>query len=213
MMRIELFDFNHRRITMKRLFAITLLLLYAAVAASQTPPVRVRGKIEKLDGQVLIVKSREGPSVTIKLNDNFTVAGVVAASLADVAAGKYVGIASLPQADGSQKALEVLIFPDAMRGAGEGHYAWDLMPDSMMTNADVADVASGAQGRTFSLKYKDGEKKVMVPDGIPIVTFVAADRSALTAGASVFIGTQKQPDGSLTAGRVNVGLKGLVPPM
>lgn len=198
---------------MKRLLAVSLLLLYAAVAVAQTPPVRVRGKIEKLDGQMMTVKTREGPSVTIKLNDNVTVAGVVAASLADVVAGKYVGIASLPQADGSQKALEVLIFPEAMRGAGEGHYAWDLMPDSMMTNADVADVASGAQGRTFSLRYKDGEKKVTVPDGVPIVTFFPADRSALTVGASVFVGTQRQPDGSLTAGRVNVGLKGLVPPM
>jgi len=198
---------------MKRLLAVSLLLLYAAAAIAQTPPVRVRGKIEKLDGQVLTVKTREGPSVTIKLNENFAVAGVVAASLDDVVAGRFVGIASLPQADGSQKALEVLIFPEAMRGAGEGHYAWDLMPDSMMTNANVADVASGAQGRTFSLRYKDGEKKVVVPEGVPIVTFFPADRSALTVGASVFVGTQRQPDGSLTAGRVNVGLKGLVPPM
>jgi hypothetical protein len=198
---------------MKRLLAVSVMLLYAAVAVAQAPPTRVRGKIEKLDGQVLIVKSREGPSLTIKLNDNFTVAGVIAASIDDVVAGKFVGIASLPQADGSQKALEVLIFPEAMRGAGEGHYAWDLMPDSMMTNANVADVASGAQGRTFSLRYKDGEKNVVVPEGVPIVTFFPADRSALTVGASVFVGTQRQPDGSLTAGRVNVGLKGLVPPM
>ena len=199
---------------MQRLLAVSLLLLYAAVSVAQTPPTRVRGKIEKLDGQVMTVKTREGPSVTIRLNDNFTVAGVVAAPLADVTAGKYVGIASLPQADGSQKALEVLIFPDSMRGFGEGHYAWDLMPDSMMTNASVADVASGAQGRTFSLRYKDGEKKVVVPEGVPIVTFVPAERSALAPGASNFIGAaQRQPDGSLTAGRVNVGLDGLVPPM
>ncbi len=197
---------------MKRLLAVSLLLLYAAVAVAQAPPVRVRGKIEKLDGQMLIVKSREGPSVTIKLIDNFTVAGVVAASRADITAGKFVGVASLPQADGTQNALEVLIFPDAMRGTGEGHYAWDLMPDSMMTNATVADV-SAVGGAIFSLRYKDGEKKVLVPEGVPIVTFVPADRSALVPGASVFVGTQKQPDGSLTAARVNVGLKGLVPPM
>lgn len=197
---------------MKRLLALSLLLLYAAVAVSQTTPVRVRGKIEKFDGQSITVKTREGPSVTIKLNDNFTVAGVVAASRADIAAGKFVGIASLPQGDGTQKALEVLIFPDAMRGANEGHYAWDLMPDSMMTNATVADV-SAVGGAIVSLRYKDGEKKVLVPEGVPIVTFVPAERSELVPGASVFVGTLRQPDGSLTAGRVNVGLKGLVPPM
>ena len=211
-MRSRMPDSNQGKINMKRLLALSLALLYAAAAIAQAPPVRVRGKIERLDGQVLTVKTREGPSVAIKLNDNFTVAGVVAASLEDVTAGKFVGVASLPQADGTQTALEVLIFPEAMRGFGEGHYAWDLMPDSMMTNATVAEV-SAVTRNIFSLRYKDGEKKFMVPGGVPIVTFAPADRSALVPGASVFIGTQKQPDGSLAAGRVNVGLNGLVPPM
>ena len=197
---------------MKRILAVLLLAAFSVAAFAQTP-VRVRGTIQSYDNQTLVVKSRTGELVTIKLADKFAVAGVAPATLADVTAGKFIGTATLGQKDGALVALEVLIFPDAMRGANEGHYPWDLQPESLMTNATIADVSGAAQGRVLALKYKDGEKKVFVPEGVPIVTFVPAERSELKPGAHVFVGTARQADGSLTAGRVNVGLKGLVPPM
>ena len=197
---------------MKRILAVLILAALAISAYAQTP-VRVRGTIQSYDNQTLVVKSRSGELVTIKLADKFVVAGVAPATLADVTAGKFIGTATLGQKDGALVALEVLIFPDAMRGANEGHYPWDLQPESLMTNATIADVSGAAQGRVLALKYKDGEKKVFVPEGVPIVTFLPAERSELKRGAHVFVGTARQADGTFTAGRVNVGLNGLVPPM
>jgi hypothetical protein len=201
----------------RRLAAFGIVAAVAATAftaaAQSTPPVRVRGAIEAVDGSVLKVKSRDGADLTIRLADNATVAGVVPATLADVKPGSFVGIASLTK-DGTLMALEVLIFPEAMRGTGEGHYGWDLMPDSMMTNATVAETVGEAKGQTLKLKYKDGEKSITVPKEAPIVTFVPADRSELKPGAKIFIGgAQKQPDGTLLAARVNVGKDGMTPPM
>jgi hypothetical protein len=198
--------------TTLRAALVLLLALVCAEAIAQTPPVRVRGTIEKLDNSVLTVKTRDG-TTDIKLADNFSVNGVAPASLADITPGKFVGIAAVPRGDGPQAALEVLIFPDSMRGTGEGHYPWDLQPESTMTNATVADIVTATKDRVVTLRHKGGEQKISVADGVPIVTFVPSDRSALTPGASVFVITTRQPDGSLTAGRVNVGLKGLVPPM
>lgn len=198
---------------MKRILAVLILASLSAAALAQTP-VRVRGTIQSYDNQTLVVKAHTGELVTIKLADKFAVAGVAPATLADVTAGKFIGTATLGQKDGALVALEVLIFPETMRGANEGHYPWDLQPESLMTNATIADVAPGpATGRVLLLKYKDGEKKVLVPEGVPIVTFLPAERSDLKPGAHVFVGTARQPDGTLTAGRVNVGLNGLVPPM
>jgi hypothetical protein len=196
-------------------FVLTLVLAAAAaVAAAQTTPTRIRGQIVGLDGQTLTIKPRAGgETLVVKLADNFGVTGVVPMTMVDIAPGKFVGVASLPQPDGSLKAIEVLIFPDAMRGSGEGHYPWDLAPQSMMTNANVAEVESVAGGRSMLLRYKDGEKRVVVPEGAPIVTFVPADRSALLPGAHVLVGAQRQADGTLTAPRVTVGLNGLMPPM
>jgi hypothetical protein len=194
-----------------RAFLVLLLALVCAEAVAQTPPVRVRGTIEKLENSVLTVKTRDGMT-DIKLADNFSVNGVTAASLSDVTPGKFVGIAAVPRGDGPQAALEVLIFPDSMRGTGEGHYPWDLQPESTMTNATVADVVT-AKDRVLTLRHKGGEQKISVADGVPIVTFVPSDRSALAPGAHVFVIVMRQPDGSLTAARVNVGLNGLVPPM
>jgi hypothetical protein len=127
--------------------------------------------------------------------------------------GAFVGAASMPQPDGTHAALEVLLFPEARRGSGEGHYPWDLQPGSMMTNATVADVASVEKGRRMTLKYKDGEQVVVVPPDAPIVTFEPGDRAMLKAGAHVIVTATKQPDGTLTAGGVAVGKDGLVPPM
>jgi len=142
------------------------------------------------------------------------VVGVEKASLADIKEGSYVGSAAMPQPDGSQKALEVHIFPEAMRGTGEGHRPWDLRPQSTMTNANVEQVVTGVDGHTLSVKYKDGEKKLVVPPDTPIVTYVPGDKSELKPGAKIFIAAAaKQADGSLQAPRVNYGKDGLTPPM
>jgi hypothetical protein len=193
---------------------LTLALLVAAVAAAQAPATRIRGQIQALEGQTLTIRPRAGgASVVMKLADNFGVTGVVPMTMADIVPGKFVGTASLPQPDGSLQAIEVLIFPDAMRGSGEGHYPWDLAPQSMMTNANVAEVSASSGGRSMLLRYKEGEKRVVVPESAPIVTFVPADRAALVPGAHVLVGAQRQADGTLTAARVTVGLNGLMPPM
>jgi hypothetical protein len=190
--------------------AATLAL---GAAAQNAPPTRVRGTIEKIEGQNLAVKAREGNIVDIKLADDAKVTGVVKAKLADIAVGSFVGAAALSQPDGTLKALEVLIFPEAARGSNEGHYPWDLMPESTMTNATVAEQVAGVNGATLTLKYKDGEKKIVVPPEAPIVTFAAGDRSLLQLGAAVFVPAAKRPDGGFTAGRVLVGKDGTVPPM
>ena len=135
------------------------------------------------------------------------------ASLADVASGKFIGTTTLGERDGALIALEVHIFPEAMRGTGEGHYDWDLRPSSKMTNANVADVTSMGKDRILTVQYKGGEKKVLVPESAIIVSYAPTDRSELKPGAQVFLVSQRQPDGSLTAPRVNVGLNGQVPPM
>jgi uncharacterized low-complexity protein len=176
-------------------------LLAAATAAAQTaPPTRVRGTIESIDGQSLAVKAREGGTVDIKLADNMAVLGVTKASLADIAVGTFVGAAALPQPDGTLKAIEVLVFPEAARGSGEGHYPWDLLPESTMTNATVAETVAGVTGPTLTLKYKDGEKKVVVPPEAPIVT-----RQPLAAQAGSD-GVRARDD---TAGRYADGGAGL----
>jgi hypothetical protein len=185
----------------------------AAPAAPQTPPTRVRGKVEKLDNTVLKVKTREGGTAEIKLPDNFGVIGVTKAKLTDIKPDKFVGIAAKTQKDGTMQALEVVIFPDNMKGFGEGHYPWDLQPESTMTNATVTNAVKNVKGQVLTLKYKDGEKQITVPKNAPIVTFVPAQMGDIKPGAGVFVNATKQADGSLTAPRVAVGLKGTVPPM
>ena len=133
--------------------------------------------------------------------------------MADIKQGMFVGSAGMMQPDGSQKAIEVHIFPESMRGTGEGHYDWDLRPNSKMTNANVANVTSMGKDRVMTVQYKGGEKKVLVPEKAVIVSFTPTDRGELKPGAKVFLNAQRQPDGSLTAARVNVGLHGQVPPM
>ena len=187
--------------------------LLGATALAQTPAKRIRGEIVAIDGPKLQVKERSGERLTIVLDEKYTVAAVAKIELAAVAPGNFVGIATMPQADGSQRALEVLLFPEAMRGSNEGHYAWDLQPGSMMTNATVADVVKVDQARRMTLRYKDGEKVVLVPENVPIVTFEPGDRAMLKPGAFVIVGATPQPDGSLKATRVTVGKDGLVPPM
>src|SRR5260221_5149082 len=187
--------------TLLRLLLLGVLAcVFAGRAAAQTR-VRVRGTVEALDGTTLTVKSSEGPVVTIKLADTYAVAAVVATDLASVKPGSFIGTASMKQPDGSLVALEVLVFPEAMRGTGEGHYPWDLQPESMMTNATVATLADNPKGREMSLTYKGESNKVVVPAGVPIVTFQPRDKAVLKPGAQVFLGTPKQADGPPAAAR------------
>lgn len=182
-------------------------------AAQDPPPVRVRGTIERVDGAVYTVKARDGTELKITAAEKPQIAGIIKASLSDIKQGSFVGVTAMPQADGSLSALEVHIFPEAMRGTGEGHYPWDLQPKSTMTNANVEDVVSAVEGNTLTLKYKDGEKKILVPAGAPVVTYVPGDANDLKAGAKVFIIAVKQPDGSLQGRAWRVGRDGLTPPM
>ncbi len=194
-------------------------LLAAAVlgltvtASAQTTPVRLRGAITAIDGKTVTIAVRDGTTANVKLADNWSVALVTPLTLADVKQGSFVGIASTGT-DADRTALEVLVFPEAMRGAGEGHYAWDLKPNSMMTNANVATVASASDGQTLKLEYKGGgTQTIKVKPGTPIVTFQPGQQSDAKVGAKVFVVAQKGADGSMTAARVAVGKDGLTPPM
>jgi hypothetical protein len=202
---------------MLRAIAACTLVAVSAVAFAQqppaNPPVRIRGTVEKLDGNMLTIKARNGQSMNVKLADNFTVMGVSKASLADVGSGKFIGTTTVGERDGALIAEEVHIFPENMRGTGEGHYDWDLRPNSKMTNANVANVTSMGKDRVMTVQYKGGEKKILVPENAVVVAFEPTDKSQLKPGAQVFVNSQKQPDGTLTAPRVNVGLKGQIPPM
>jgi hypothetical protein len=191
--------------------AAAALGLTLASALAQTT-VRVRGTIEKV-GDALTVKTREGATVVVKVPDNVSVAGVLKRSLSDIKANDFVGIAALPQSGKPSRALEVLIFPEAMRGTGEGHRGWDLLPESTMTNATVAESVTKVDGHTLTLKYKEGEQTFVVPPDTPIVTFAPGDKSELKPGAVTFIsGGTKADDGTLSAARITVG-RDVPPPM
>lgn len=193
--------------------ALAACLLAAGAVAQTAPPTRIRGTIASLNGQTLAINTREGPKVDVTLNDPLTVTTVKRLKLSDIKEGSYVGIASKTGTDGSAQALEVLVFPDSMRGAGEGHYAWDLQPGSMMTNANVTAVVKAKKGNDLTLTYKDGTQKITVPPNTPIVTFAPAERSDLKPGAHVMFGAAKSADGKLTASRITVGTHGVNPPM
>jgi uncharacterized protein Veg len=184
-----------------------------AVAEQHT--VRIRGTIEAVDGPTIIVKSRDGQTRhNVRLTDNVAVRGIVKAALTDIKENSFIGVTGMPQADGTQKAIEIHVFPEVLRGTGEGHRAWDLMPNSTMTNATVAQVVKGVEGDEIALKYKDGEKKIHVAPDTVIVTYVPGDRSELKPGAKIFIAAaNKKEDGTLEAAAVSVGRDGITPPM
>jgi hypothetical protein len=189
----------------------------ALAQQQQQPPMRIRGQIEKVDGNTLSVKARDGAMLTVNVPDNVRVMNFVKASLADIKPNSYIGVTAMPQPDGSQKAIAIHIFLEAQRGTGEGHRPWDLRPGSTMTNAAVETTAGSVDGQVLTVKYKQGdkvdEKKVIVPPDAAIVTYAPADKSELKAGALIIIfGAQKQADGTLQAQAVNVG-KGITPPM
>jgi len=196
-----------------------LRFVIAALAAALSSPVlpqaqqgeRVRGTIEKLDGDVLAVKSSDGQAMRIKLTEDARIVGVAKASLADIKPGSFIGSAAMPQPDGSQKALEVHIFPEAMRGTGEGHRPYSI-PNSTMTNGTVGKAVTSVEGHTVSVAYKGGEKKIVVPSGVPIVRYEMGDRSDLKPGAAfTVLSAVKKPDGTYETNRVNVGRNGAVP--
>jgi hypothetical protein len=186
---------------------------FVADVLAQSPPTRLRGSIAAIDGNMATIATREGTSVPVKLADNWAVMLVSPMTLADIKGNSFVGIASLKGPDGTLNALEVLVFPEAARGSNEGHYPWDLQPESMMTNATVATVASANDGQTLTLQYQGGTQTIKVKPGTPIVTFAPGDRADAKVGAKVFLGAAKAADGSLTATRLLVGKDGLTPPM
>ena len=197
---------------MVRSIAAIVIATISTTAFAQTPT-RNRGTVEQVDGNTLTIKARSGELIKIKVPDNVVVVGITKASIADIASGKFIGTTTVGQRDGALVAEEIHIFPEAMRGTGEGHYDWDLRPNSKMTNANVADISSMGKDRVMTVKYKGGEKKILVPESAVVVSFQPTDKSELKPGAQIFSVAQKQPDGSLTAARVNIGLQGQVPPM
>jgi len=189
-------------------------VLGTVASAQQAPTVRIRGTIEAVDGPLLAIKTREGNDVKVKMTDNVAVFAVVKTELSQIKEGSYIGVTAMPEPDGVQKAIAVHIFPENQRGAAEGFRPWDLRPNSTMTNATVAETVKGTDGQNILVKYKDGEKRVVVPPDTPIVTFVASEKSEVKPGAKIIIfGAAKKEDGSLEAARVNVGRDGLTPPM
>jgi hypothetical protein len=195
-----------------------LAALVALPAVAQTPDMltNIRGKVAKIDGKTLTVKSRDGHDVAVTMADNFTVLGVKKVSLSDIKEGDFIGTAAAPGKDGKLHAQEVLLFPEAARGTGEGHYAWDLRgKNDSMTNATVAQVASVSKGDTaiLKLKHKDGENEVVVGPKTPVVTFAPDSMSLLKPGAAIFIRAAKKPDGTIVAGRAIVEKDGVKPPM
>ncbi|MCP3463977.1 MULTISPECIES: hypothetical protein [unclassified Bradyrhizobium] len=191
---------------------VGLSTLYAV--AQQAPvPTRVRGTIEKVDGDLLSVKSRSGEDVKLRVASDLRVAGITKIALSDIKVGSFVGATTVPGPDGGQNAVEVHVFPESMRGTGEGSRPWDLKPNSSMTNATVAESVVGNDGHTLLVKYKDGEKKVFVSSETPVVTYVPGEKSDLKEGAKIIAFVKQLADGSFETSRVSVGRDGLTPPM
>jgi len=190
------------------------LLMAATMAYAQQPQmVRLRGTIESADKQTLAIKTRDGTMLTMNLPENVAVRGLERKSVGDVKAGGFVGITAMPLPDGTQKVVEVHIFPESMRGTGEGHRPWDLMPNSTMTNGNIETAVASADGQELVLKYKDGEKKFIMPPNIEVVMFVPGTTADLKAGEKVFLVAKKLPDGALEPQFITVGHAGVNPPM
>jgi len=204
-----------------RLLAGLTALLFAVVAAipamaqaPQSPPTRLRGSIAAIDDKTVTVATREGATTKVNLADNWGVLLVVPVTMADIKENSFVGIASMKGADGTLNALEVLVFPENMRGVGEGHYPWDLQPESLMTNATVAKLAAAPSGQTLTLTYKvGGTQTIVVKPGTPIVTFQPGTKADAKVGAKLIVTATKDADGSLKAPRLAVGKDGFTPPM
>jgi hypothetical protein len=201
-------------ITLRAFAGVVLALLAVTSIANAQGTVRLRGTVDRMEGSMYVMKLRDGTEAKVSLTENALVVAISKASFSDIKQGSFVGSTGMPQADGSQKAIEVHIFPEAMRGTGEGHYPWDLRPLSTMTNANVEQTVAGVDGQTLTLKYKDGEKKILVTPDTMIVTYVPGDKSDITPGTKIFIAAaKKQADGTFQTPRINYGKNGLGPPM
>ena len=204
----------HRSTLIRALIAVAMVVASSVYAiAQQTSPSRVRGTIEAVDGDLLSVKSRSGEDFKLHMTGDMRVVGIAKISLDDIKVGSFIGTTTVPGPDGEQKAVEVHVFPEEMRGTGEGSRPYDLKPNSSMTNATVEQSVAGNDGHTLNIRYKDGEKKVVVSSETPVVTYVSADKSDLKPGAKVIAFMKKLPDGSFETNRVSVGRDGLTPPM
>ena len=206
---------DQRQNLIRPLFAFAMVAASTICAIAQQPPspTRVRGSIEAVNGDVLAVKSRGGEDFSLRMTPDIRIVGITKIALTDIKVGSFIGTTTVPGPDGIQNAVEVHVFPENMRGTGEGSRPFDLRPNSTMTNATVDQSVVGNDGHTLLIKYKDGEKKVLVSPETPVVTYVPTDKSELKAGAKVIAFFKKLPDGSFEANRINVGLNGLTPPM
>ena len=191
--------------------AVMATLAISSASAQQPQTVRIRGPIQAVDGAVLTVRAGEAGDVKVALTDKAAVFGVVKAGLADIKPGAFIGIGATPQADGSQRAIQIMIFAEVQRGTGEGHRPWDR-PGTTITNATVETTVADVDGQAITVKYKDGEKKIIVPPEAVIRAYVVGSREELKPGANIMIvRAAKKPDGSFEADRVNVGRDGIVP--
>jgi hypothetical protein len=205
----------HRSTLARPLVAVAMVTASSLFAIAQQPPTpsRVRGTIVSVDGDVLSVKSRGGEDVKLHMTGDVRMVGIIKISLSDIKLGSFVGTTTVPGPDGRQNAVEVHVFPEDMRGTGEGSRPYDLRPNSTMTNATVAQTVAGNDGQTLMIKYKDGEKKVVVAPDTPVVTYVPADKTELKPGAKIIAFVKQLPDGSFETNRISVGRDGLTPPM
>jgi len=199
----------------KALIGVGLALVLATNAFAQTAPTRIRGQIEKVDGNMLTIKARDGTMLNVKLADDARITAMVKSSVADIKPGSFIGVTAMPEADGTQKAIGLHIFMESQRGVvADGHRPWDREPGSTMTNANVDSKVASVDGETMMVKYKDGEKKIIVPPNTPVVAFTTGSKDDIKPGAMmIIIAAQKQPDGSFVASAINVGRAGAAPPM
>jgi hypothetical protein len=197
----------------QRLFAaLSFALVCAASPASAQETVRIRGTVERIEGPVYVVKNRDGAELKLTVTDNPLFVAIAPATMADIKPGMFVGSAGMMQADGIQKAIEVHIFPESMRGTGEGHYDWDLKPQSKMTNGNVEQTVAGVDGPMLTVKYKDGEKKLQVTPETVVVTYVMGSKEEIKPGTRIFVAAaKKQPDGTLQTPRITYGRNGAGP--
>ena len=179
--------------------------------ASAQEIVRIRGTIERIDGPAYVIKSRDGSELKLTLTDNPLFVAISPSTIADIKPGMFVGSAGMMQPDGTQKAIEVHIFPESMRGTGEGHYDWDIKPQSKMTNGNVEQAVTGVDGPVLSVKYKEGEKKLVVTPETVVVTYVPGNKDEVKPGTKVFVAAKKQPDGTFQAPRITYGRNGAGP--
>ena len=198
--------------TIQRMFAASFALICIILPASAQETVRIRGTIERIEGPVYVVKNRDGAELKLTVTDNPLFVAIVKSTMADIKPGMFVGSAGMMQPDGSQKAIEVHIFPESMRGTGEGHYDWDLLPKSKMTNANVEQAVNSVDGQVLSVKYKDGEKKLLVTPETIVVTYEIGRKDEVQPGTKIFVAAaKKQPDGTVQAPRITYGRNGQAP--